>query len=157
MAEQTARVEKIIAAPASAVWRAITTPRIIKSYFFGAEFDTTWQVGSQIRIRGDWKGKPYEDKGEILTFLPEKQLQFSHFSALSGAPDIPESYHVVTYDLDAQGEQTKLTLSQSNLTGGIRDSDVTNRPHYEQMWTTVLDGIANTLAGVAGRALPRND
>jgi hypothetical protein len=36
-------------------------------------------------------GKTHEDKGVILRLEPERLLQYSHFSPLSGLPDAPDS------------------------------------------------------------------
>jgi uncharacterized protein YndB with AHSA1/START domain len=141
MTEATAQVSKTIAAPREKVWKALTTPKTMKSFFFGADVETDWRVGRLIRFRGEFKGKAYEDKGEIQTFEPEKQLSFSHWSALSGDPDMPEHYHLVTFDLESQGKTTKVTLTQANLTGGVRDSDINHRKDFEKNWTMVLEGL----------------
>ena len=39
MAGETVTVQRIIGAPASDVWAALTTPEQIKQYFFGTEVD----------------------------------------------------------------------------------------------------------------------
>ena len=142
MNELTAQVNKTIHASAIQVWSAITTPATLKKFFFGADVETDWSIGSPIRMKGDFKGKKYEDKGEILAVEPQQRLSFSHWSALSGQADTPENYHVVTFDLTPEGEETKVTLSQSNLTGGATPSDVAHRAEYEKNWTMVLDGLA---------------
>lgn len=142
MNELTAQVNKTIHASAIQVWSAITTSATLKKFFFGADVETDWSIGSPIRMKGDFKGKKYEDKGEILAVEPQQRLSFSHWSALSGQADTPENYHVVTFDLTPEGEETKVTLSQSNLTGGATPSDVAHRAEYEKNWTMVLDGLA---------------
>jgi uncharacterized protein YndB with AHSA1/START domain len=142
MNELTASVNSTIHASPSEVWRAITTPESLKTFFFGADVSTDWKIGSPIRMKGEYKGKPYEDKGTVLAVEPEQHLSFSHWSAMSGRVDAPENYHVVTFDLAAQGEQTKVTLSQANLTGGATPSDIAHRADYEKNWSTVLAGLA---------------
>ena len=113
----TAQVHKVIAASALEIWTALTTPAALKQFFFGADVVTDWKVGSPIRMKGEFKGKPYEDKGNIVTFDAPRQLSFSHWSAMSGQADTPANYHLVTFDLAPAGEATKVTLSQANLTG----------------------------------------
>jgi uncharacterized protein YndB with AHSA1/START domain len=142
MNEATAQVSKTIAASPEDVWYALTTPRVLKQYFFGAEIESDWKVGHAIRMRGEIQGKPYEDKGEILTAIPEYRLAFSHWSPLSGEPDRPENYHVVTFDLKPENAGTTVSLTQSNLTGGVKPSDLENRTDYEKNWSGVLDGLA---------------
>ena len=56
---------KINASPEK-VWTALTTPKLIKQWFFGVNTVTDWKVGSPIVHTGEWQGKAYEDKGNIL-------------------------------------------------------------------------------------------
>jgi uncharacterized protein YndB with AHSA1/START domain len=77
----------MVKAPASSVWKALTTLRTFKQFFFGSDISTDWQVGSPISFKGSWKGKPYEDKGAIQTFDRERRLAFTHWSPLSGMDD----------------------------------------------------------------------
>ena len=70
----------------------------------------------------------------------------SHWSALSGEADAPENYHVVTYHLEPQGERTKVILTQSNLMGGVKPSDVDKRAEYENNWVMVLENLDKTVA-----------
>jgi len=142
MTETTARVEKSIHASAAEVWSAITTPGTLKKFFFGADVETDWKVGSPIRMKGKFKGKTYEDKGKVLAVEPRQRLSFSHWSAMSGQADAPENYHIVTFALASEGTDTKVTLTQANLTGGVTPSDVTRRAEYEKNWSAVLGGLA---------------
>jgi uncharacterized protein YndB with AHSA1/START domain len=139
--EITAQATIDIAAPPQRIWKALTSPEKLKAFFFGADVASDFQVGSPIRMSGDYKGKAYTDKGTILAAVPDRRLSFSHWSEMSGAPDKPENYHVVTFDLVPSGNGTKVRLSQSNLTGGVRESDVKNRAQYEKNWQGVLEGL----------------
>ena len=140
--QPTAQVHKVIAASALEIWTALTTPAALKQFFFGANVVTDWKVGSAIRMKGEFKGKPYEDQGNIVTFDAPQQLSFSHWSALSGQADTPANYHLITFDLVPEGAATKVTLSQANLMGGVTASDIEHRADYEKNWTSVLDGLA---------------
>ena len=109
---QTARAKGEIAtasieidSSADKVWHALTTPAEIKEYMFGSTVESEWKVGSPITFSGEFKGKPYEDKGEILEIEPSKRLSYSHFSPLAGKPDVPENYHTVSIDLDETRRQ----------------------------------------------------
>ena len=137
-----AQVDKVIAASAPEIWTALTTPAALKQFFFGADVVTDWKVGSPIRMKGEFKGKAYEDKGSIVTFEPPRQLSFSHWSAMSGQADTPANYHLVTFDLVPCDEATKVTLSQANMIGGATASDIEHRADYEKNWASVLDGLA---------------
>src|SRR5215212_5822869 len=93
-----AEVSTQINAPVAKVWEALVTPDQIKQYMFGTNVVTDWKEGSPIVWKGEWKGKPYEDKGTILALKKERVLQYSHFSPLSGQPDVAENYHTVTIE-----------------------------------------------------------
>jgi uncharacterized protein YndB with AHSA1/START domain len=137
----SAKVEKTVHASAAEVWAALTTPAKLKKFFFGADVATDWEIGKPIRFTGEFKGRKYEDKGDILAVVPPKHLSFSHWSAMSGQADEPENYHVVTFDLVPKGNETKVTLSQANLIGGLTPLDLAHRAEYEKNWSMVLDGL----------------
>src|SRR4030081_526895 len=99
MANLVATAQIDIAATTSQVWNALTDPAQIKRYLFGTEVESDWQPGSPIIWRGEYQGKAFQDKGEILENEPYHRLTLTHFSPLSGLPDQPENYHTVTYEL----------------------------------------------------------
>ena len=134
-----ARASTTISAPVSEVWEALVDPEMIAQYMFGTTVVTDWQEGSAIVWRGEWQGRAYEDKGAILKVDPQHVLQYSHFSPLSGQPDLPENYHTVTIELTAKGQQTEVTLTQDN-----NESDEA-RQHSENNWQMMLDGLKEVL------------
>src|SRR6185503_20825371 len=111
------RSQKMITihAPVEEVWDALTRPELIRQWFFGVDTRTTWMEGTPITHRGEYQGKPYEDRGEILKFEPPKLLSHTHWSSMSGLPDIKENYQRVTYSLVDKGRSTELTLTEVNL------------------------------------------
>ena len=144
--ETTARVTIDIKASRGAVWRALTDPVQIKRYFMGdAEVRTTWKVGDPITFHGEWNGQEFQDKGEIVTFEPERELAYSHFSPMMGKPDEPENYHLVDITLDGGSDTTNVTLEQSNLTGGVSDEDRAAREQFEQNWQQMLEKLRDTV------------
>jgi uncharacterized protein YndB with AHSA1/START domain len=108
-------VEETIAAPATAVWHALTTPELVAKYFHGTQLDTEWRVGGPIVWRGEWQGKSYEDKGTVLAFEPPSLLRNTHWSPMSGTADSPENYHEVTYTLTERDGTTTVQVRQSNI------------------------------------------
>ena len=127
-----------INAPASDVWAALTQPDIIKNYMMGAKVETDWKPGHPITWNGEWKGKPYQDKGMIKAFERNRRLSMTHWSPLTPLPDEPANYHTVTYDLVPDGNRTKLTLTQENLTGVTAEQAKKN-------WQPMLDGLKRTV------------
>ncbi len=72
-------------------------------------------VKSSIVWKGEWEGKKYEDRGVILRLEPGHIIQYSHFSPLTGQPDVPENYHIVTIELSGKGNQTYDQRYQKNF------------------------------------------
>jgi uncharacterized protein YndB with AHSA1/START domain len=130
-----------IAAPIDEVWRAVTTPQLIKKWFFGVDTETDWTPGSPIVHTGEWQGKPYVDKGEIVRFEPPKLLVHTHWSDLSGTPDAPENYQEVSWALARQNGGTELTITEHNI------HSEEGKAVSEQSWSTVLDNLKGLLEG----------
>ncbi|MCL4368397.1 MAG: SRPBCC domain-containing protein [Actinobacteria bacterium] len=128
-----------INAPPSKVWEALTRPELIQQYLFGTQVTTDWRVGSPITYRGTWQGNAYEDKGKVLRNEPGKLLVSTFWSSLSGAPDLPENYKTVRYELSADGGGTRLTITQDN------NSSQEEAEHSEKNWRVVLEGIKRLL------------
>ncbi len=128
-----------ISAPIAKVWDALVNPEMIKQYMFGTNAVSDWKEGSPIVWQGEWEGKPYEDKGVILQLKPERVLQYSHFSPLSGQADVPENYRTLTIELSSEEKGTLLLLSQDN------NSTEEDREHSEKMWGMMLTGIKKVL------------
>jgi uncharacterized protein YndB with AHSA1/START domain len=124
-----------IDAPASRVWAALTEPDQIAAYMFGSRVETDWQVGSPITWNGEWEGKPYQDKGEVLAYDEPTRLSVTHFSPLTGQDDKPENYHTLVYDLTERDGGTTVALSQDN---NASDEEA---EHTAATWTMVLDGL----------------
>jgi len=134
-----AKASTLIDAPIDKVWTALITPESIKQYMFGTTVASEWREGSPITWKGEWEGKPYEDKGVILKLQPQRTLEYSHFSPLMGRPDKPENYHRVKIDLSRAGNQTRVDLAQdNNLTEEAR-------AHSEKNWNMMLAAMKDFL------------
>jgi len=137
--EYIAKAETKIDEPVNRVWDALVNPEAIKRYMFGTTVTSDWKEGSPIVWKGEWKGKAYDDKGVILKLQPERVLQYSHFSPLSGQPDKPENYHTVTIELSGDKTQTLVSLSQDN------NPTEEARKHSEENWKTMLASLKKLL------------
>lgn len=136
-----AKASTTINAPASKVWDALTKPELIKQYLFGTDVVSDWKVGSPIVYRGEWQGKPFEDKGKIIAMERESSLVSTHWSPMSGVPDIPENYHTVSYNLVEKVGKTEVTITQDN------NASEEEKSHSEQNWNQVLEGMKKLLEG----------
>ena len=140
-ADHIARAETTIKASADKVWNALTNPEMIKKYMFGTTVISDWKEGSKIVWKGEWEGKPYEDRGEIQEAKKNQLLQFSHFSPSSGEKDLPENYRIVTIILSEDKDKTKVTLTQDN------NHSEADREHSEKNWRGMLDGLKKVVEG----------
>ena len=131
-----ARSSITIDAPRARVWDALTRADQVKQYMHGTDMSTDWKVGSAITWKGEWKGKPYEDKGKVLAVDRERLLQYTHWSPMGGSEDRPENYHTVTYLLAGEDGSTKLTLTQDN-----NPSQEAAAEMAEKNWKPVLEGL----------------
>jgi uncharacterized protein YndB with AHSA1/START domain len=129
-----------IAAPATDVWRALTDPDDVRQWMFGTTLATDWREGSPITWSGEWEGTAYEDKGMVLRVDEGRCLQFTHFSPLTGQPDVPENYHTVTIDL-AGDDPTEVHLTQDG------NDDEQARDHAADNWRMMLDGLRRHTEG----------
>ena len=136
-----ARATTMINASASRVWEALTNPKLIAQYLFGAEVISDWKEGSPIIYKGIYEGKTYEDKGSVLKVEPEKLLLITHWSPLSGSPDTSENYHKVSYELAVENGNTQLTITQDN------NSSEEEQEQNAKFWKMVLDGMKKLLEG----------
>jgi len=123
------------------VWDALISPELIKRYMFGTTVVSDWKQGSSITWKGEWKGKPYEDKGRILELRPKARLRYSHFSPMAGLPDLLENYHSVTVDVSGHDGEVRVDLSQdNNKTEQARDESQRN-------WGMMLAGLKKVVEG----------
>jgi uncharacterized protein YndB with AHSA1/START domain len=129
-----------IDAPRAEVWDALTKPDKVKQYMHGTDLSTDWKEGSPISWKGEWKGKSYEDKGQVLEVEPLKRLIYTHWSPMGGTEDKPENYHTLTYELTGDDATTTLTLKQDNNA----TQDEANKM-AEDNWGPVLKGLKETV------------
>src|SRR5665647_3698883 len=122
------------ASPAQ-VWKALTTPSLIKKYLMGTDVSTDWKEGSTITYSGEYEGKKYHDKGIIRKIEPEKILQSTYLSSMSGKDDKPENYNLVTYKIAIKDNKTILTLTQDNI------STEKEKEHSIENWKMVLEKL----------------
>src|ERR1035437_5159458 len=97
MAGFTATAQTDVAATPGRVWAALTEPEQIAAYMQGSQVTTTWQIGSPITWDGEYNGRSYQDKGEVLTYDEPHVLSVTHYSPMMGQPDEPQSYHTLVY------------------------------------------------------------
>ncbi|WP_313539015.1 SRPBCC family protein [Leifsonia aquatica] len=136
---ETARTSLPIAAPRDAIWHALTDPDTIARFMYGTRVTTDWRAGSPITYRGEWEGKPYEDKGTILEIVPGERLVTSYYSPLSGKQDIPDSYQTVSYLLADDGDRTLVTITQDGC------ADRAEAERMSANWASTLESLRSVV------------
>jgi uncharacterized protein YndB with AHSA1/START domain len=136
-----ATAEIDIDATPNQVWRSLTRPAAVKQWMFGTDLETDWEVGSSITWKGEYEGRSYEDKGEVLEFDAPNRLSVTHFSPLTGQDDVPANYHTLVYTLTAVDGGTHVTLTQDN-NGSDEEAQ-----HSTANWEQALKGIKENAEG----------
>jgi uncharacterized protein YndB with AHSA1/START domain len=124
-----------IDAPPELVWAALTDPAQVQRYMSGTHVESDWRPGSPITWHGEYDGRQYADKGEVLDAEPGSLLRVTHYSPLSGQPDEPANYHTLTYALDAVDGGTRVVLTQDN---NASEDEVA---HTGAFWQNMLDSL----------------
>jgi uncharacterized protein YndB with AHSA1/START domain len=141
MNDHVAHAEVEISASPQQVWDALTDPLAISRFMFGSQVDTDWQEGSPITWSGEYDGRSFQDKGQILEVDANRRLRMTHYSPLSGGEDVPENYHTLDYRLADDGDTTRLTLDQ-----GGNDSEE-QAEQFAQNWQMSLEQLKQYVEG----------
>ena len=102
---------------------------------FGSRVETDWKPGSPIVWKGEYEGKAYEDKGEIVEVEPERRLKVTHFSPLSGAGGCARELPHARLRARAARWQTHVSLSQDN------NPNDEAAEHSRANWEKMLAGL----------------
>src|SRR5262245_29131588 len=118
-----AKASTTIDAPKERVWDALVDPAQIKQYMFGTDVRSDWKEGSPITWKGEWKGKPYQDKGVIAKMTPGRFLEYTH------------NEHRVVIQLSGGDGTTNLRLWQD------ANPNEQAKEESEKNWAMMLDGL----------------
>jgi uncharacterized protein YndB with AHSA1/START domain len=127
-----------VAASPEEVWATLTEPEQIRAWMSGSKVETTWEVGSPITWAGEYDGRAYEDKGEVLEVDEPSRLSVTHYSPMMGEPDEPENYHTLVYTLTDADGRTHVELTQDGC-----DSEE-QAEQFSASWQQMLDGLKAT-------------
>jgi len=138
----TAQVSRVIPAKAQDVWETLTSKEGMKAYMMGADVQTDWKVGSPITMKGEFDGRPYEDRGEVRSFERWRRFSYTHVSSAA-----PTAEHLVTFELrPTDGDATEVTVTQENADGSVSDADGEHKAQYEKTWAMMLEGVEKAVA-----------
>jgi uncharacterized protein YndB with AHSA1/START domain len=95
--------------------------------------------GKRNHPQGRVPGQAVRGQGEIIRLEPQRLLEHSHWSPLSGKTDSPENYQQVTWQLSERDGGTELTITEHNLPSE-QAKEVS-----DESWKTVLTNLKEVL------------
>lgn len=136
MEKQIVDIETTIDAPPEKVWEALTGDGATVMPM--TKVETDWTVGHPIVFSGEWKGKSFEDHGQIKKVTEGREVIFTHWS---GEREQPAHYHVVRYALSGEGKMTKVRLTQSNIGPKAEDISEATQAEFAKTFGMMLDTL----------------
>ena len=121
-----------IATTPEKLWQALTTAEFTQQYWGGRSHETTWQVGSPLKIK-----KPdgnFEVTGEVLQYEPHKVLAYSWKSATLGDHTSRVTFELSPYPA-SEGSIVMLKITHDEFAPG------TNLSMTSMGWTAILNNL----------------
>lgn len=137
-----------ISAPPERIWTALTSAEDTRHYFFGMNVDSDWKVGATVKyVRADGT---LDVQGEVIECEAPRRLSVTwhvewheEFRRLSPA--------VVTFQIDALGDVSRLTLTEAH-SDNIDDRLLEGGRHG---WPIILCNLKTMLE--TGHPMPKFD
>lgn len=98
-----------------AVFDALTSSEKIVEYFPLDRVDSSWSVGSELRMYGTVNGNTFTDFGLIQKLQRPNFFAYSYWSDNHGSENLPENHVSIDYSLWPESGGTRLRMLQSNL------------------------------------------
>lgn len=124
-------IERVLNAPVSRVWRAITDKEEMKQWYFDiAKFKL--ELGCEFEFTAGGNGQLYVHLCKITEIVPEQKLAYSwRYEGYEGNS-------IVTWELFPEGEQTKLKLTHTGLET-FPQIGLFARENFVKGWTSFFD------------------
>ena len=74
MSDYDITITRTIHASTARLWSVLTDPAMVSKWMMGATVDSTWKKGAPITWSGEYDGRSYSDKGEVLEVDPGQRL-----------------------------------------------------------------------------------
>lgn len=131
--ENTIVIERLLDAPKSAVWRALTDIEELKGWFFALE-EFKAETGFKFQFFGGHKeGVQYVHLCEITEVIPYSKLTYSwRYEGYAGVS-------FVNFELTDQAEKTLLRLTHSGLDSFPHDNPHFAIVNFEEGWNQLIN------------------
>ena len=122
-------IERVYNAPAERVWQAITDKEKMKQWYFDlAEFKA--EPGFEFRFEGGPENRKYMHLCRVTEVVPGKKISYSwRYEGYEGDS-------LVTFELFAEGTQTRLKLTHAGLETFPAHPDFA-RSNFEAGWNEI--------------------
>jgi uncharacterized protein YndB with AHSA1/START domain len=124
-------VERVFKASPAVVWRALTDKDQMKQWYFDLK-DFKPEVGFEFEFYGGTPEKQYLHRCKILEVEKEKKLAYTwRYPDYSGTS-------VVTFELAAEGNSTKLTLTHQGVNSFPADDPSFAKESFSKGWNYIV-------------------
>ena len=131
MKAQPLIIEKLINAPSSKVWQAITERDEMKKWYFDLkEFKA--EPGFKFDFSGGTDEKQYLHHCEVKEVIPGKKLSYTW--TYEGEPG--ES--LVSFELNPEGENTRVRLTHAGLDSFPKENPDLKAENFEKGWQEII-------------------
>jgi len=127
-----------IAATPERVWQALIDPAFTAQYFFGLKAEVEPRRGGRFRLL--WPDGREHITGEVVDWSPPRRLCVS-WDVRNMPPFSELPTCLVTYDVEAEGELTRLTMTESHDWDIPRDIMLGG----EEGWPKIISGLKSLL------------
>jgi uncharacterized protein YndB with AHSA1/START domain len=131
---ESVKVERVYNAPVEAVWKAITDKAEMRNWYF--DFSEDWKL--EVGHEWDWwagppDGEKWHHRGKMLEIIPNKKLSHTwEYPGYSGTS-------IVTWELFAEGEKTKLVLTHVFNVPFDKNVDALKRENFAEGWNQLVN------------------
>jgi|SRR5688572_22852353 len=129
-----------IGAAPDRVWQALTDGALTRQYWYGRRVESDWKVGSTVTFWYEAEdGEAVSDRGIVLESKPPRRLSYTwQVQFIESMRD--ENPSRVTFEIEPEGEDSKLTLTHDELEPG---GEVL--PAVRQGWPVILCSLKSLL------------
>ncbi len=125
-------VERVYQAPVEKVWRAITERDQIRRWFLDSIDMFRAEVGFEFSFQGGKEGRSYDHRCRVTEVIHLKKLAYGwRFEGYEGDS-------VVTFELFAEGEGTRLRLTHGGLETFPSDNPDFAIEDFNEGWTHLV-------------------
>lgn len=141
-----------IAATPDSVWQALTEGALTRQYWYGRRADSDWKVGSPVTFWYETgSGEAVSDRGIMLESKRPRHLSYTwQVQFIEEMRD--ENPSRVTFDIELEGEDTKLTLTHNELEAGGKVVEAVRNG-----WPAILSSLKSLLETGEPLALTKVD